>query len=114
MVEGKSVTTDHPIAYVSGLFRGSQLNWAALTKEAFAIYMSVKKLSFYLTDADIILKSDHLPLKKFLQKNTLNNKVNNWAMELEAFNIRFKHVSGKANTCDDGQGLGKTQGYKTH
>ena len=40
MVEGKTVTTDHPVAYVSGLFRGSQLNWAALTKEAFAIYMS--------------------------------------------------------------------------
>ena len=84
MVEGKTVTTDHPVAYVSGLFRGSQLNWAALTKEAFTIYMSVKKLSFYLTDADVLLKSDHLPLKKFLQKNSLNNKVNNWAMELEA------------------------------
>ena len=63
--------------------------------------MSVKKLSFYLTDADILLESDHLPLKKFLQKNTLNNKVNNWAMELEAFNIRFKHVSGKANILVD-------------
>ena len=101
MVEGKTVTTDHPVAYVSGLFRGSQLNWAALTKEAFAIYMSVKKLSFYLTDADVLLKSNHLPLKKFLQKNTLNNKVNNWAMELEAFNIRFEHVSDKANILAD-------------
>ena len=100
-VEGKIVTTDHPVAYVSGLFRGSQLNWAALTKEAYAIYMSVKKLAFYLTDADVLLKSDHLPLKKFLQKNTLNNKVNNWAMELEAFNIRFEHVSGKANILAD-------------
>ena len=97
MVEGKTVTMDHPVAYVSGLFRGSQLNWAALTKEAYVIYMSVKKLAFYLTDADVLLKSDHLPLKKFLQKNTLNNKVNNWAMELEAFNIRFEHVSGKVN-----------------
>ena len=36
--------TDHPITYVSGLFHGSQLNWATLTKEAYAIYMSVKKL----------------------------------------------------------------------
>ena len=101
IVEGKKVATDHPVAYVSGLFRGSQLNWAALTEEAFAIYMSVKKLSFYLTDADVLLKSDHLPLKKFLQKSTLNNKVNNWAMELEAFNIRFKHVSDKANILAD-------------
>ena len=68
MVEGKRVTTDHPVAYVSGLFRGSQLNWAALTKEAFPIYMSVKKLSFYVTDADVLLKSDHLPLKSSCRK----------------------------------------------
>ena len=53
--------TDHLIAYVSGLFRGSQLNWAALTKEAYAIYMLVKKLSFYLDSARITVRSDHLP-----------------------------------------------------
>ena len=40
--------TNHPITYVSGLFRGSQLNWATPTKEAYAIYMSVKILSFYI------------------------------------------------------------------
>ena len=77
VIDGKFTTTDHPVAFVSGLFRGSQLNWAALMKEAFAIYMSVKKLSFYLTDAQILLRSDHKPLEKFLQKNTLNSKVNN-------------------------------------
>ena len=31
----------------------------------------------------------------------MNNKVNNWAMELEAFNIRFEHVSDKANILAD-------------
>ena len=56
--------TDDPVAYTSRLFRGSQLNWAALTKEAYAIYMSIKKLSFYLDSAQITLRSDHLPLKK--------------------------------------------------
>ena len=70
--------TDHPVAYTSGFFRGSQLNWAALTKEAYAIYMLVKKLSFYLDSAQITLRSDHLPLKKFLEKNTMNAKANNW------------------------------------
>ena len=63
---GKVVTTHHPVTYVNGLFRGSQLNWAALPKEAYAIYMSIKKLSFYLTDEEITLRSDHLPLKKIL------------------------------------------------
>ena len=74
---------------MSGLFRGSQLNWAALTKEAYAIYMSVKK--------EITLQSDHLPLKHFLLKNTLNS----WAVELETFNITFEHISGVKNTLTD-------------
>ena len=100
-IDGKSTTTDHPVAFVSGLFRGSQLNWAALTKEAFAIYMSIKKLSFYLTDAQILLRSDHKPLEKFLLKNTLNSKVNNWAMELKAFNIQFDYIKGSSNILAD-------------
>ena len=86
--------TDHPVTYVSGLFQGSQLNWATLTKEAYAIYMSVKKLSFYIDTAKIIVRSDHLPLKKFLEKNTLNSKVNNWAVELESQNITFEYMPG--------------------
>ena len=70
-------------------------------KEAFAIYMSVKKLSFYLTDAQILLRSDHKPLEKFLLKNSLNSKVNNWAMELEAFNIQFDYIKGSNNILAD-------------
>ena len=85
MVEGKEIKILHPITYMSGLFRGSQMNWACLTKEAYAIYMSIKKLAYYLEDADITLRSDHLPLKKFLAKNTLNSKVNNWAIEISPF-----------------------------
>ena len=91
----------HPITYVSGLFKGIQVNWATLTKEAYAIYMSVKKLSYYLQDADITLRSDHLPLKKFLSKNTLNTKVNNWAIEISPYRIQFEYIKGIKNTLAD-------------
>ena len=63
--------------------------------------MSVKKLLFYLTDAQILLRSDHKPLEKFLLKNTLNSKVNNWAMELKAFNIQFDYIKGSNNILAD-------------
>ena len=86
---------------MSGLFHGSQMNWACLTKEAYAIYMSIKKLAYYLEDADITLRSDHLPLKKFLVKNTLNSKVNNWAIEISPFRITFKYIKGIKNTLAD-------------
>ena len=62
--EGKEAKILHPITYMSELFRGSQINWACLTKEAYAIYMSIKKLTYYLEDADVTLRSDHLPLKE--------------------------------------------------
>ena len=40
----KKTVIHHPVSYISELFRGSQLNWAAFTKEAYAIYMSIRKL----------------------------------------------------------------------
>ena len=101
MVEGKEIKTLHPITYMSGLFRGSQMNWACLTKEAYAVYMSIKKLAFYLEDADITLRSDHLSLKKFLAKNTLNSKVNNWAIEISPFRITFEYIKDIKNTLAD-------------
>ena len=63
--------------------------------------MSIKKLSFYIDTAKITVKSDHLPLKKFLKKNTMNSKVNNWAVELESQNITFEYIPGIKNTLAD-------------
>ena len=91
-------TVYHPVSYISGLFRGSQLNWAAHTKEAYAIYMSVQKLSFYLTNTDVLIQSDHLPLKKFLRQNTMNPKVKNWVVKLESYNLKFEYIQGIQNT----------------
>ena len=54
-----------------------------------------------IDDAQILLRSDHKLLEKFLLKNTLNSKVNNWAMELEAFNIQFDYIKGSNNILAD-------------
>ena len=100
-MDDKGKAKNHPICYVSGQFRGSQLNWAALTKEAYAIYMSVRRLSFYVTDAEVTIRSDHLPLKKFLNKQTMNSKVNNWAVELEQFRLHLEWIPGTRNLLAD-------------
>ena len=47
------------------------------------------------------MRSDHLPLKKFLAKNTLNSKVNNWAIEILHFRITFEYIKGIKNTLAD-------------
>ena len=100
-IEGKEKEIYHPVTYLSGLFRGSQLNWATLTKEAYAIYMCVKKLDYYLAGAQATLRSDHLPLKKFLKQRTGNSKVNNWPLSLEEYEITFEYIKGIKNTLAD-------------
>ena len=97
MFEEKEIKILLPITYMSGLFRESHINRVCLTKEAYAIYMSIKKLTYYLEDADVTLRSDHLPLKKFMAKNTLNSKVNNWAIEIWP----FEYIKGIKNTFAD-------------
>ena len=99
--DGKNKTILHLITYISGLFRDSHINLAALTKETYTIYLSVKKLTYYLEDSNITLHSDCLPLRKFLEKHTLNSKVNNWAMEISPFRTKFEYIKGIKNTLVD-------------
>ena len=100
-LDEKGKGKNHPISYVSGQFRGSQLSWAALTKEAYAIYMSVRRLSFYVTDVEVTIRSDYLPLEKFLNKQTMNSEVNNWAVELEQFLFHLEWIPGTRNLLVD-------------
>ena len=39
IIDGKTVTHQHPITYGSGLFQGNHLNWDVLTKKAYALYI---------------------------------------------------------------------------
>ena len=63
--------------------------------------MTVKKSSFYITSHNVTLRSDHLPLNKFLKQMTLNNTVNNWPMEIQSFRRKFIHIAGKENVFAD-------------
>ena len=47
------------------------------------------------------IRSDHLPLKKFLNKQTMNSKVNNWAVELEQFRLHLEWIPGTRNLLAD-------------
>ena len=65
--DGKVFKINHPITFASDLFKGSQLNWAALTKEAFAIYSFIKKLSYYLEDnlEELSSPTQEIPAKEY-------------------------------------------------
>ena len=57
------------------------------------LYVSAE-VKLLWTDAEVTIRSDHLPLKKFLNKQTMNSKVNNWAVELEQFQLHLEWIPG--------------------
>ena len=91
------------IVYHSGSFQGSQLNWSAFVKEAAAIFKEVLRMSFYLTDSEVIIHSDHKPLWKFIYALTANSRVNDWAFQIHAIcrMIHFQFIKGTSNVLSD-------------
>ena len=81
--------------------QGTQINWAALVKEAYAIYMAARKLHYYISNSDTTIRSDHMPLRRFLLKNTKNTTVNNWAVSIEDYQLKFEYIKGVKNTLAD-------------
>ena len=71
----------------------------------YIIYVAVKKLAYYLGHANITLKSDHYPLKKFLEKIILQSKVNKWPVEISPLEIKYKYMKGIENTLADTMSL---------
>ena len=63
--------------------------------------MSTRKLDYYLDEAVTTIRSDHLPLKRFLDHKTKNSKVDNWSLDIAHYNLQFEYVKGIKNTLAD-------------
>ena len=91
---------DKAIGYWSKAFRGSQLNWAALVKEARAVREGVEHFAVFILGCPVTLYCDHKPLARFLTCQTKNDMVNRWSMAIQHFQLEFKWVSSSDNVSD--------------
>ena len=90
-----------PVAYFSGNFNKTQVKWNITEKEAYAIYKSVKKFVFYITEAKTTVFSDHKPLKNFFEGGMNITKLDRWSLDLQEFDISLEFIQGKLNTVAD-------------
>ena len=80
------------VAYFSENFDKTQVKWNITAKEAYAIYKSVKKFTFYITGAKTMLFSDHEPLKNFFEGGMNITKLDRWSLELQEFDISLEFI----------------------
>lgn len=89
-----------PIGYWSKGFKGSQLLWSALVKEARAIREAVKHFDVFIRGCEVVVRCDHKPLAKFFTSTTANAMANRWSLEMMEYNLTFEWVSTTENLSD--------------
>ena len=65
--------------------------------------MSIKKCSFYLQNADLLVCSDYKPLLNIFTGCTDNDNCNAWGLEAAAIprRVKVQHIKGIANVLAD-------------
>jgi transposase InsO family protein len=91
---------EQPVAFVSKSLSKSQLNWAIIQKEAFAIFYSLQQLSSILRDRTFTVLTDHRNLK-FIENHS-NPMIYRWWVSIQEFDFILKDILGKDNEVADG------------
>jgi hypothetical protein len=84
---------------VSHKFSIQAQHWATIEQEAFAIFYSVQKLSYYLLGKDFVIETDHNNLL-WMEASTVP-KIIRWRIYLQTYNFKIRHISGKKNLVAD-------------
>lgn len=99
-MSGVLLQSSRPIGYFARSFKGTQTAWAALTKEAYAVYRSVEFFAVFIAASQVTLRCDHKPLARFLKVDTRNQMVNRWSINMQQYDIVFKWVATDQNISD--------------
>lgn len=91
----------HPIAFFSTALVQSQKNWAATTKEAYALIAAIRHWHVYLAGSKFVINSDHNPLTRLRNTHDPRGKISRWISELEEYEYTIQYVRGSDNVRAD-------------
>jgi hypothetical protein len=96
-----------PLAFLSGHFTGSELNWSVPEKELYPIIVALKKLKHFLqNEKGFSMFCDHRNLifildpEKEVSKNS-SGRLQRWASLLFSFHYTIEHIAGENNLFPD-------------
>ncbi len=95
---------EKPVMFLSALYQNPALKWNTTEKELWSILRTLERLRPWLVDSDVLICSDHLPLKSFINsyKHMLKDpKLWRWRMRLSEYRLHFVWQSGKSHWFAD-------------
>jgi hypothetical protein len=89
----------YPIAFLSKSLDARQQRWDTPEKEAFAIFLALKKWDHILRNVHFVLRTDH---KNLTYINFAGSaKVYRWKLSIQGFDFDIEHIAGKDNIVAD-------------
>ena len=93
--------TERPIAFASQKLSGSQLGWAIIEKEAYAIIWALNRFREIVYGSHITIMCDHNPLQYVRVCATKSAKLLRWSLSLQEFDVEIKYTRGSQNVVAD-------------
>jgi len=95
---GDQMTT---VAVFSKKLSGAQCNWGTGERELFAIVYAITKFHYLLEGSDVVIRSDHNPLRFLKSKGSITPKQARWLCILDRCNWDLQFLAGKDNGAAD-------------
>lgn len=92
---------ERPIEYASRLLSPAERNYTTTEREALAVVWAVTKFRGYVEGSEVVVKSDHQPLRWLMSLKSPSGRLARWAMTLQAYNLQIEYTPGKVNVIAD-------------
>lgn len=92
---------ERPISFASHRFNGTQMRWATIEREAFAVIWALRKFDTWVYGARINIVSDHNPLTYLTTTHPAGAKLVRWALALQRYNVTVSHRKGTEHANAD-------------
>uniref|UniRef100_A0A8C2F8L8 Reverse transcriptase/retrotransposon-derived protein RNase H-like domain-containing protein n=1 Tax=Cyprinus carpio TaxID=7962 RepID=A0A8C2F8L8_CYPCA len=88
---------EKPIAYASKSLNSTEVNYAQIEKELYAVLFGCKRFHEYMYGRRVIVESDHKPLEAILRKPlaAVPPRLQRMILQLQKYNIHIIHRPGK-------------------
>jgi hypothetical protein len=101
MQKKENSNTFSAISYCSRTLSASERKWPPVQVELCAIIYALREFRSFIFMSDIELHTDHKPLAYLLRKADTHPNLARWLIELQNYQIKIVHISGKQNTLAD-------------
>lgn len=90
----------HPVSYFSRKFIGAQWNYSVIENEALALLLALKHFDVYLGNSisPVVVYTDHKPLVFPSRMSGANQRLLQWSLTLQEFNLYIRHKKWVENS----------------